>query len=183
MPFRFVPQEIPEVLLVEADTYNDARGFFLETYRERDFSAAGLPRFVQDNHSRSTRGVLRGLHWQVAPAAMAKLVRCVRGRIFDVAVDVRPDASTFGAFVTAVLDGETGRMLYVPEGFAHGFCVLSDVADVVYRQSAYYSKEHERTLRYDDPSIGIPWPVDDPILSEKDAEAPALKELFPGGDA
>jgi dTDP-4-dehydrorhamnose 3,5-epimerase len=175
--FRFVPQHIPEVLLIEQQRFGDARGFFTETFRHDVYAKAGLPPFVQENHSRSTRGVLRGLHYQDEPEAIGKLVTCVRGRIFDVAVDVRRGSPTYGQWVGMEIGEQRPVMLYVPVGFAHGFCALSESADVVYKQTGYYSPEHERTVRWNDPAIGIDWPIAQPQLSPKDAEARLLAEV------
>jgi dTDP-4-dehydrorhamnose 3,5-epimerase len=175
MPFAFQPMEIPEVILVEAKAFEDHRGFFMEAYRSDDFAEGGIPeRFVQDNFSHSLRGVLRGLHYQRAPAAQGKLVMAIRGEIFDVAVDLRRGSRTYGSWVAAELSGENHRMLYVPEGFAHGFCVLSEEADVVYKVTADYSPEDDRGILWNDPDLGIPWPVGDPVLSAKDQALPPL---------
>jgi dTDP-4-dehydrorhamnose 3,5-epimerase len=174
--FRFVPQHIPEVLLVEHKRFGDARGFFTETFRAGDFAEAGLPAFVQENHSRSARGVLRGLHYQLDPAAIGKLVRCLRGRIFDVAVDIRTGSPTYGQWAGAELTEDSSTMLWVPVGFAHGFCALTDTADVAYKQTGYWSPDHERSIRWNDPAIGINWPIDNPTLSPKDAAAPLLAQ-------
>lgn len=177
MPFRFTRLEIPDVIAIQRVPYRDHRGFFAEIYRRSEFEAHGIRGpFVQVNHSRSVRGVLRGLHYQKPPAAQAKLVTVLRGEIFDVAVDIRRGSPTYGRWVGTVLSGEDGRMLYIPEGFAHGFCVLSEVADVLYEVTAEYAPELERGIRWDDPDIGIQWPISDPILSEKDAALPLLRE-------
>ena len=177
MPFRFTRLEIPDVVSIEWTSYLDVRGSFAEIYRQSEFEAHGIRGpFVQDNRSRSVRGVLRGLHYQKPPAAQAKLVTVLRGEIFDVAVDIRRGSPTYGRWVGTVLSEEDGRMLYIPEGFAHGFCVLSEVADVLYKVTAEYAPELERGIRWDDPDIGIRWPISDPILSEKDASLPFLRE-------
>ncbi len=177
MPFQFRRLEIPEVLLVEAQSVSDDRGFFAETYKMSEFSANGLSQtFVQDNHSHSVRGVLRGLHYQKHPQAQGKLVRVLRGRIFDVAVDIRKGSPTYGHWVGSVLSASNLRMLYVPVGFAHGFCVISEHADVVYKVTEEYAAELDRGIIWNDPEIGIQWPVTDPILSLKDAQLPCLKE-------
>jgi len=151
--------------------FEDERGFFAETFREEQFAEWNLPAFIQSNHSHSTKNVLRGLHYQLNPESQGKLVQCVAGRIFDVAVDLRRGSPTFGDWVGLTLGGDEGSMIYVPPGFAHGFCVLSDFADVVYRQSAYYCPELQRSIRWNDEEIGILWPVDNPLLSRKDEEA------------
>lgn len=179
---RIWPTEIPEVILVEPDVHRDPRGFFLETFQERRYAEAGIrERFVQDNHSRSARGTLRGLHAQLEPA-QGKLVRAVSGEVFDVAVDLRRGAPTFGRWAGRRLSGENFRQLWVPPGFAHGFCVLSETADVEYKCTAFYAPEGELAVAWDDPAIGIDWPVREPRLSERDRTAPrlgALKERLP----
>jgi dTDP-4-dehydrorhamnose 3,5-epimerase len=156
--------------------FEDERGFFLEAYKASEFEAQGLrEHFVQDNHSHSTRGVLRGLHYQRPPSAQAKLVRTLSGEIFDVVVDIRQGSPTFGQWLGVTLSAKDDRMLYVPSGFAHGFCVLSEEADVVYKVSAEYAPETEGGLLWDDPDIGIRWPIGDPNLAEKDTQYPLLR--------
>lgn len=163
------------VLLVTPSVYRDGRGFFLEAFNQALFEARGLPtRFVQDNHSRSSEGVLRGLHYQIGKA-QGKLVRAVRGRIFDVAVDVRRGSPTFGKWVGETLDDLEMRMLWVPPGFAHGFCALSPDADVVYKCTELYEPASERGVIWNDPEIGIDWPVSHPRLSAKDAAFQSLE--------
>ena len=165
-----IPQAIPDVMILEPRVLSDERGFFFESFNQRDFEqATGLTRsFVQDNHSRSARGVLRGLHYQVAQA-QGKLVRVCAGEIFDVAVDLRRASPTFGKWVGAVLSAENKRQLWIPEGFAHGFLVLSDMAEVLYKATDYYAAQHERCIRWDDPTLGIVWPCQQaPRLSDKD---------------
>lgn len=177
MPFRFKELEIPGPILVEAEAFEDPRGVFVETYKRSEFEAAGIHEvFVQDNYSHSVYRVLRGLHYQKHPMAQGKLVGVVHGKIFDVAVDVRSDSPTYKRWVGVVLSGHDYRMLYVPEGFAHGFCVLSDVADVVYKVTAEYSPELETGVRWNDPLVDIRWPIADPILSAKDAALPFLRD-------
>lgn len=177
MPFTFVPQEIPEVVLVQPVRMGDDRGFFEETFRSSVFAEAGLPdRFVQDNHSRSRRGVLRGLHFQRDPHAQGKLVSCVAGEVFDVAVDLRVGSPTYGRWVAAVLSSDNGHALWVPEGFGHGFCVLSESADLAYKVTAEYHGPSEGGVRWDDPAIGIEWPVRDPQLSPRDVTLPLLAD-------
>lgn len=177
MPFTFTPLRIPDVVLIEARAFGDDRGFFAETYKASDFAAHGVPqRFVQDNHSHSQRGVLRGLHYQKDPAAQGKLVLCVRGEIFDVAVDIRRGSPTYGQWVGETLSHDNHRLLWVPPGFAHGFCVLSEEADVLYKVTAEYAPEYDRGVRWNDPAIGVRWPVAEPLLSPKDAAAPLLAE-------
>jgi len=175
MPFQFRKLEIPDVILIEPEVFVDKRGFFLETYQREAFESNGIEvEFVQDNQSRSTRGVLRGLHYQLPPRAQGKLIRAVRGSVFDVAVDIRPGSPTFGRWVGEELSAENSRMLYVPPGFAHGFCVLSDEVDILYKASDTYAPELERGIIWNDPQIGIRWPIDDVILSEKDSRLPAF---------
>ena len=169
---------IAEVLVLEPKVFGDARGFFLEPYNRRTFrEATGLDvEFVQDNHSRSKRGVLRGLHYQVRQP-QGKLVRVLAGRIFDVAVDLRRSAATFGKWVGMELDAESMRMLWVPPGFAHGFLVLSEAADILYKTTDYYAPQHERTLRWDDAQLAIAWPLaGEPILSDKDRRGASLAD-------
>ena len=168
---------IPDVLLVQPKVFGDPRGFFFESWNEREFERLGITaRFVQDNHSRSARGVLRGLHYQIRQP-QGKLIRVSAGEIFDVVVDIRRSSPTFGKKVTARLNGEDHRMLWVPPGFAHGFCVLSEYADVLYKSSDYYAPEHERSILWNDPDIGIDWPLDgEPLLSAKDKTARLLRE-------
>jgi dTDP-4-dehydrorhamnose 3,5-epimerase len=162
-------------ILLEPAVHGDERGFFLETARVGALAELGITdEFVQDNQSRSSRGVLRGMHLQ---PGMAKLVRCSRGRIFDVVVDVRPASPQFGRWEGFELDDDSHHQLYCPDGFAHGFCVLSDVADVIYRCSAYYDPATERGFRFDDPAVGIEWPNIELITSERDENAPLLAEL------
>jgi dTDP-4-dehydrorhamnose 3,5-epimerase len=176
-----VPTRIDGLVALEPAVYGDERGFFCETYREEWREALGLApgtRFVQDNHSRSARGVLRGMHFQLGDG-LGKLVRCARGRIVDVAVDLRRGSPTYGGWDAVELDDATMRSLYVPVGFAHGFCVLSDVADVIYKQTAYYDPQLERGIAWNDPDVAIDWPLpaDELIVSERDSAAPLLREL------
>ena len=172
---RTLPTSMAGVMLIEPAVHGDHRGFFAETFRQDAWTAAGIDMaFVQDNHSRSRRGTLRGMHFQTAPG-QAKLVRCARGAIFDVVVDLRRGSPTFGRWEGFALDDETMHQLFVPIGFAHGFCVTSDVADVVYKCSSYYDAATESGIAYDDPAIGIEWPIGvEPIVSERDATAPRL---------
>ncbi len=178
---RTISTRLPDLVVVEPASFADERGFFCETYRAEWHEQLGIAegeRFVQDNHSRSTRGVLRGMHFQIG-AGVAKLVRCARGRILDVAVDVRRGSPTYGRWDAVGLDDESMRELYVPVGFAHGFCVLSDVADVIYKQSAYYDPSLERGIAWNDADVAIEWPLpaDELTISERDAAAPTLREL------
>lgn len=174
---RFEPTAIPEVIRIEPRVARDARGFFLESYHEAKYAEAGLTaRFVQDNHSRSSRGTLRGLHMQLA-FSQGKLVRCTAGEIFDVAVDVRRGSKTFGKWVGETLSAENFRQLYVPPGFLHGFCVLSDSADLQYKCTELYHPEDELGVLWNDPDLGIRWPVTEPLLSAKDAALPRLRDV------
>ena len=174
---KVVSTDLPGVLLVEPEVFCDARGFFLETYHREKYAAAGIQAsFVQDNHSHSTRGTLRGLHAQCR-RPQGKLVRAVRGRMFDVAVDIRVGSPCFGRWTGAMLSGDNFRQLYIPPGFAHGFCVLSEEVDVEYKCTDLYAPEDEITIAWDDPAIGIEWPVRAPVLSEKDRSAPHLAAL------
>jgi dTDP-4-dehydrorhamnose 3,5-epimerase len=180
-PVEIVQTCLPGLVAIEPAVHGDERGFFIETYRRQWHEQAGIPAaesFVQDNHSRSSRGVLRGMHFQIGEG-VAKLVRCGRGRIVDVAVDLRAGSPTYGQWAAVELDDETMRELYVPVGFAHGFCVLSDVADVLYKQTGYYDGELDRGIAHDDPEIGIQWPLPaaELIVSERDAAAPRLAEV------
>ena len=177
MPFRFQRLEIPDVILVSAKRFVDDRGYFLESYKQSEFADNGIPwAFVQDNRSHSTRQVLRGLHYQIQPRAQGKLVAVLSGEIFDVAVDIRQGSPTFGHWVGATLSADRFNMLYAPVGFAHGFCVLSEQADVLYKVTAEYAADLDRGIRWNDPQIGIDWPIADPILSEKDAALPLLHD-------
>ncbi len=180
MPFEFLKTEIPEVIIVKPRVFKDKRGFFMETYKASEFNKVGIDTdFVQDNHSKSVKGVLRGLHYQIEPKAQGKLVRCVKGKVFDVAVDIRKGSPTFGKWIGVELSEENKLMLWIPKGFAHGFLVLSDEAEIIYKVSgAEYSPEHERAIFWNDPEIGIKWPIQNftPILSEKDKNAPLLKD-------
>jgi dTDP-4-dehydrorhamnose 3,5-epimerase len=172
---KFIETELAGVVVVEPDVFRDARGFFLETFNADRYREGGIDRaFVQDNHSRSSRGTLRGLHAQ-RRRPQAKLVRAVRGEIFDVAVDIRPGSATFGKWVATRLSEENFRQLFVPEGFAHGFCVLSEIAEVEYKCSTLYDRADEIGVRWN--SAGIEWPVRDPLLSPKDAALPPLADV------
>ena len=169
------------VLLIKPRVFRDDRGFFLESWNKRVFDeAAGrVVEFVQDNHSRSVRGVLRGLHYQADPMAQAKLITVMRGQIFDVAVDIRPESPTYGQWVGEVLTDESREMLWIPEGFAHGFYVLSDFADVVYKTTNYYSPAHERCIRWDDETLAVEWPIGQkPLVSPKDEEGERFLEML-----
>ena len=172
--------DIPDVKEIQPTVHGDERGFFLETYSARRYAEHGIPTsFVQDNWSRSRRGILRGLHYQVQQS-QGKLVQVMSGEVFDVAVDLRRGSDTFGRWVGVVLSAEKKNQLWVPPGFAHGFLVLSEVADFVYKCTEYYAPEHERCLRWDDPTVGIDWPLDgEPMLSAKDCNGELLGEIEP----
>lgn len=175
---QIITTAIPDVLILEPKVFGDARGFFLESYNERTFNnLTGLnPVFVQDNHSRSAKNVLRGLHYQIKQP-QGKLVRVVSGVVFDVAVDLRRSSPTFGQWVGVELSGDNHRQFWVPEGFAHGFVVLSEQADFLYKTTDYYAPEHERCIRWDDPEIGIQWPAGiEPKLSAKDEQGKLLQD-------
>ena len=176
---KFTPTRIPDIVVVDHDVFEDDRGFFMETWRQRAFEAAGIDAgFVQENHSRSSRGVLRGLHYQVQQP-QGKLIRVVVGEAFDVAVDVTRSSPTFGQWVGVTLSAANRRTLWVPPGFAHGFFVTGDSAEMIYRCTDYYAPQHERTLRWDDKDVAIDWPLTDlepPVLSAKDAAGASLKD-------
>lgn len=191
MTFKFTRLKIPDVVLIEPEVFPDERGFFMESYKYSDFAAFGIKdHFVQDNHSCSKKGVLRGLHYQRPPKAQGKLVRVGVGEIFDVAVDLRlprginkkgnipqgRGAATYGEWVGQTLSANNKQMLYIPPGFAHGFCVLSNVAEVLYKTTEEYAPEYDAGIRWNDPEIGIHWPIEHPILSAKDAALPTLRD-------
>ena len=184
MPFTFTRLSVPDVILVEPKIFKDGRGYFMETYKFSEFEKNGiLNNFVQDNQSLSTKNVLRGLHYQLPPFAQAKLIRCLKGKIFDVAVDIRKSSPTFGKWVSADLSEENKKMLYIPEGFAHGFLTLSETAEIHYKITGEYAPDYERAIIWNDKDISINWPIGDNqevILSEKDLKSPALKnaEIF-----
>jgi len=180
MSVRFTELSLPGIILIEPHVFKDARGFFLETFHKEKYAQGGADRtFVQDNHSHSQQGTLRGLHYQLGHA-QGKLVYAVTGEIFDVAVDIRRGSPTFGQWVGAHLSAENKYQIYVPEGFAHGFCVLSDSADVIYKCTDFYSPEDEFGIFWADPTIGIDWPIENPVLSEKDSRNPKLDEVSEG---
>lgn len=175
---KFIPTAIPDVVVIEPKVFGDARGFFFESFRQSAFDEAVGRKvsFVQDNHSRSARNVLRGIHYQLVKP-QGKLVRVVRGEVFDVAVDLRKDSPSFGRWVGEILSEENKKQLWVPEGFGHAFVVLSDVADFVYKTTDYYAPEHERCLKWNDPTVGIVWPKGiKPKLSEKDEAGRSLAD-------
>jgi dTDP-4-dehydrorhamnose 3,5-epimerase len=178
--FNFTPTAIPDVIVVESAVFGDPRGYFMETYNERDFHAAGITAtFVQDNQSSSQRGVLRGMHFQKR-YPQAKLVRVIRGEVFDVAVDIRPGSPSFGMWAGALLTAQNKRQMFIPRGLAHGFLVLSDSAEFVYKCDEFYHPEDEGGLRWDDPTVGIEWPLPAslaPLLSEKDRHNPGFEQF------
>ncbi len=181
MAFTFRPLDLAGLILIEPRTFADSRGFFRETFKASEFAAAGLPTaFAQDNFSHSTRGVLRGLHFQKPPRAQGKLVCVPRGEIYDVAVDVRRGSPTWGRWAGATLSAANGCLLYVPPGFAHGFCVVSQEADVLYKVTAEWAPGLESGIVWNDPDLGIAWPAAEPVLSARDAALPRLRDADPG---
>ncbi len=178
MPFTFKRLSIPDVILVEPQSFSDDRGFFFESFKESDFFSNGIDKkFVQDNFSHSVHGVIRGLHFQKAPKAQAKLVSVLKGEIFDVVVDIRKNSPTYGKWVSEILSENNHKLLYIPEGFAHGFCVLSEEADVLYKVSNEYSPEHEHGIIWNDPKLNIDWPISKPIVSSNDSKLPLFENL------
>ncbi|MEM3846150.1 MAG: dTDP-4-dehydrorhamnose 3,5-epimerase [Candidatus Parvarchaeota archaeon] len=176
MEFEFF--EIEGLVLIKPRVFYDNRGFFMETYTKKDFEEHGIKtEFVQDNHSWSIKNTLRGLHFQKEPHSQAKLIRCISGEILDVAVDIRKNKKTFGKHVKINLSAENKNMLYIPEGFAHGFLVLSDYAEIIYKVSKFYNKESESGIIWNDPELAIEWPVKNPILSESDRSRPRFSEI------
>lgn len=176
MAFSFKRLEIPDIILVEPQSFSDNRGFFYESFKESDFISNGIStNFVQDNFSYSVYGVLRGLHYQKNPKAQAKLVTVLQGKIFDVALDIRKNSHTFGDWIGVILSADEHKSIYIPEGFAHGFCVLSDYADVLYKVNNEYSPEYEKGIIWNDSKINISWPIKNPIISNKDNELPTLE--------
>lgn len=174
---RSLDTNLEGLVLIEPEVHGDERGFLVETFRAEAWRELGVDaEFVQDNHSRSGRGTLRGLHFQTSPG-QAKLIRCLGGRIFDVGVDLRRDSPTYGRWEGHELDDVRHRQLFIPIGFAHGFCVLSETADVAYKLSSHYDPATEGGIAWDDPEIGVEWPIPDPILSERDKRAPRLAEI------
>ena len=177
MPITIEDTNIPEVKIIRGKRFHDERGFFTETYKDSEYLEAGLPKFVQDNLSESSKGVIRGLHWQEEPFAQGKLVTCLQGKILDVAVDIRKGSSTFGKHVAVELSHDEAISLWVPTGFAHGFQALENETRVFYKVTNYWAKGCERSLNYNDPSVAIAWPLKEMILSEKDLIAPLLSDL------
>ena len=176
---KVTPLKIPDIKLIEPDVFEDRRGFFYESFNQQKFNKAiGYDiNFVQDNHSKSSRGVLRGLHYQEVPFAQGKLIRVVAGEVFDVAVDIRKHSRTYGQWVSVILSAENKKQLWIPEGFAHGFLSLIDNVELLYKTTNYYSKNHEKTIRYDDSFFNIKWPaIKNLIISEKDANAQIFRK-------
>ena len=177
MAFKFTGTEIPGIVVIEPVVYRDSRGFFMETYKASEFSGAGISyEFVQDNHSMSDRGVLRGLHYQIEPAQQGKLIRVVSGSIFDVALDIRRGSPTFGRYLAFRLTAEEKKMVWIPPGFAHGFLSLEDGTELLYKATSEYNASLERGILWNDPDLKIDWPSNNPIVSEKDSEHPRLKD-------
>ena len=176
---KVTPLSIPDVLLIEPQVFGDDRGFFYESFNQNKFEAAlgHKINFVQDNHSKSIKGVLRGLHYQLTPKAQGKLVRVIQGEVFDVAVDLRQSSPTFGKWIGEILSADNKKQMWIPEGFAHGFVTLSDTAEFLYKTTDFYSKEHEQAIRWNDETIGIQWPIKDISLSAKDETAQPFKEV------
>ena len=178
MPFSFKKLDIQDVILIESQSFEDQRGYFLENFNRSIFYQNGIStKFIQDNFSYSKKNVLRGLHFQKNNTGQAKLVSVLSGEIFDVAVDIRKNSSTYGKWVSEILSGENHKSLYIPEGFAHGFCVLSDNASVLYKINQEYSPENESGIIWNDPDLNISWPISEPILSNKDKNLPCLKNI------
>ncbi|WP_147198808.1 dTDP-4-dehydrorhamnose 3,5-epimerase [Pantoea sp. MBD-2R] len=175
---KVITTSLTDVLIFEPTVFGDHRGFFFESFSQKFFDeAVGTSvSFVQDNHSKSSRGVLRGLHYQLNPNAQGKLVRCVEGEVFDVAVDIRKGSATFGQWVGVELSAENKRQLWIPAGFAHGFVTLTETAEFVYKTTNYYAKESERSIVWNDPDIAIDWKISDVLLSDKDQHAPRLQD-------
>ena len=178
--FRKIETELEGVYILESTVFEDHRGFFMESYNKRDFEEIGLFfDFVQDNHSLSVQaGVLRGLHFQLNPKAQAKVVRCLKGVIYDVVVDIRKGSPTFGKWIGVILSEYNKRQIVVPKGFAHGILTLVPNTEILYKVDEYYSPEHDRAIRWNDPELKINWPIKEPILSEKDKNAPFLREII-----
>ena len=175
---KVTPLNIPDVLLIEPQVFGDDRGFFFESFNQNKFEEAMGKKinFVQDNHSKSIKGVLRGLHYQLTPKAQGKLVRVIQGEVFDVVVDLRQSSPTFGKWVSEILSADNKKQIWIPEGFAHGFLALSDTAEFLYKTTDFYSKEHEQAIRWNDEKIGIQWPMKEVSLSSKDNAALSFKE-------
>ena len=176
---KVTPLSIPDLLLIEPQVFVDDRGFFYESFNQNKFEEAMGKKinFVQDNHSKSVKGVLRGLHYQLTPKAQGRLVRVIQGEVFDVAVDLRQSSPTFGKWVGEILSGDNKKQLWIPEGFAHGFLTLSDTAEFLYKTTDFYSKDHEEAVQWNDETIGIDWPMQEVSLSSKDNTALSFKEV------
>jgi dTDP-4-dehydrorhamnose 3,5-epimerase len=176
---KLVKTKLEGVLIIEPDVFGDSRGFFMESYSKQKFQELGLEHeLIQDNHSLSVQaGVISGLHYQSSPTAQSKIVRVLSGAIYDVAVDIRPESATFGQWVGVVLSEDNKRQLLVPKGFAHGFCTIAQNTNVLYKVDEYYSPEHDRGILWNDPELGIDWPTNNPILSEKDKHQPLFKQM------
>lgn len=175
MDSNFKKLSIPDVILIQPKILSDDRGFFYENFKQSEFIKNGIPKFVQENYSHSKNNVIRGLHFQRNPKPQAKLISVMNGKIFDVAVDLRKSSPTFGSWISEILSDENHKSLYIPEGFAHGFCVLSNTADVIYKTNREFSAEFDSGIIWNDPEINISWPITNPILSEKDKKLPNLK--------
>jgi dTDP-4-dehydrorhamnose 3,5-epimerase len=177
---KITRMSIPDLLLIEPTVFIDGRGFFFESYNHSKFEKALLQKinFVQDNHSKSFKGVLRGLHYQIYPEAQGKLVRVIQGEVFDVAVDLRKSSETFGKWVGEIISADNKKQMWIPEGFAHGFVTLSDTAEFLYKTTSYYSAHHERAIKWNDKDINIKWPSSELILSERDEAAQSFKEAI-----
>lgn len=184
MSFEFERQRIEDVILIKPKIHGDNRGFFMESYKKSEFFANGIDvEFNQDNHSKSTKGVLRGLHYQAAPYGQAKVVRCVKGKIYDVAVDIRQNSKTFGQYVKVELSEENKQMLYIPIGFAHGFVALTDEVEILYKASGEYAPQADRGILWNDPDINIDWGINfEPLLSDKDRRQPLLQQTIRSQD-
>lgn len=177
MPFHFIKSDIADCIIVEPRSFGDSRGFFMESYKKSEFAANGINvDFRQDNHSFSTKNVLRGLHYQKSPAAQAKLVRVIKGAVWDVAVDIRKSSPTYRKWISVELSEQNNRMFFIPEGFAHGFLALTDEVHLMYKCSNEYAPECDAGIIWNDPELGIKWPVETPLLSDKDARLPLLKD-------
>jgi dTDP-4-dehydrorhamnose 3,5-epimerase len=176
---KVTPLSIPDVLVIEPQVFSDDRGFFFESFNQEKFEEVISKKinFVQDNHSKSMKGVLRGLHYQLAPKAQGKLVRVIQGEVFDVAVDLRKSSPTFGKWVGEIISADNKKQIWIPEGFAHGFLTLSDTAEFLYKTTDFYSKDHEEAIQWNDKTIGIDWPMKDVSLSSKDNAALSFKEV------
>ena len=182
MPFEFKQMKLPGLVLIQPRVFGDSRGYFLETYKRSDFTSNGIDLdFVQDNHSFSTRNVIRGLHYQAPPAGQGKLVSVIKGSVWDVAVDIRQDSPHYLQWEAVELTENNHAMLFIPPGFAHGFIALSDKVHFLYKCTAEYAPKCEQGIRWDDPQINIEWPVENPVVSERDAKLPTLEEAFASG--